>query len=68
MNQNCEDNDDPSTLRMKFAENNPALISKIFMGDPLALEAFTNQGGIKGKVTQVVIKDSEKMQTRIYFF
>jgi hypothetical protein len=30
MNQNCEDNGDPSALRVKFAEDNPALIAKIF--------------------------------------
>ncbi len=68
MNQNCDDNCDPSALRMKFAEDNPELIAKIFEGDPLAFEAFTNHGGIRGKVTQVVITDAVKMQTKLYFF
>ena len=68
MNQNCDDKCDPSALRMKFAEDNPELIAKIFEGDPLAFEAFTNHGGIRGKVTQVVITDAVKMQTKLYFF
>ena len=53
---------------MKFAEDNPELIEKIFEGDPLAFEVFTNHGGIRGKVTQVVITDAVKMQTKLYFF
>jgi hypothetical protein len=45
-----------SRLRMEFAENNPDIIEKMFRGDPSALEAFTNFGGIQAKVTSVVIR------------
>ena len=43
-------------LRMEFAENNPDIIEKMFRGDPSALEAFTNFGGIQAMVTSVVIR------------
>ena len=42
-----------SRLRMEFAENNPDIIEKMFRGDPSALEAFTNFGGIRATVTSV---------------
>jgi len=45
-----------SRLRMEFAENNPDIIEKMFRGDPSALEAFTNFGGIQAMVTSVVIR------------
>jgi len=45
-----------SLLRMEFAENNPDIIEKMFRGDPSALEAFTNFGGIQAMVTSVVIR------------
>jgi hypothetical protein len=45
-----------SRLRMEFAENNPDIIEKMFRGDPLAIEAFTNFGGINAKVTKVIRK------------
>jgi hypothetical protein len=45
-----------SRLRMAFAENNPDIIEKMFRGDPSALEAFTNFGGIQAMVTSVVIR------------
>jgi hypothetical protein len=45
-----------SRLRMEFAENNPDIIEKMFRGDPSALEAFTNFGGIHAMVTSVVIR------------
>jgi len=43
-----------SRLRMEFAENNPDIIEKMFRGDPSAIEAFTNFGGINAKVTSVI--------------
>lgn len=46
-----------SRLRLQFAENNPDVIAKIFQGDAAALEAFTNFGGIQGKVTKVEIRE-----------
>jgi hypothetical protein len=45
-----------SRLRMEFAENNPDIIEKMFRGDPSAIEAFTNFGGINAKVTKVIRK------------
>jgi hypothetical protein len=45
-----------SRLRMEFAEDNPDIIEKMFRGDPSALEAFTNFGGIQAMVTSVVIR------------
>ena len=45
-----------SRLPMEFAENNPDIIEKMFRGDPSALEAFTNFGGIQAMVTSVVIR------------
>jgi len=45
-----------SRLRMEFAVNNPDIIEKMFRGDPSALEAFTNFGGIQAMVTSVVIR------------
>jgi hypothetical protein len=45
-----------SRLRMEFAENNPDIIERMFRGDPSAIEAFTNFGGIQAKVTSVVIR------------
>ena len=45
-----------SRLRMEFAENNPDIIEKMFRGDPSAIEAFTNFGGINAKVTSVIIR------------
>ena len=57
MNSNAEkDWKEISRLRMEFAENNPDIIEKMFRGDPSALEAFTNFGGIQAKVTSVVIR------------
>jgi hypothetical protein len=43
-----------SRLRMEFAEQNPEVIERMLNGDPAALEAFTNFGGIKATVTSVV--------------
>jgi len=51
-----EDWEEISRLRMEFAENNPDIIEKMFRGDPSALEAFTNFGGIQAMVTSVVIR------------
>jgi hypothetical protein len=45
-----------SRLRLEFAENNPDIIEKMFRGDPSALEAFTNFGGINAKVVKVTRK------------
>lgn len=45
-----------SRLRMEFAENNPDIIEKMFRGDPSAIEAFTNFGGINAKVIKVTRK------------
>jgi hypothetical protein len=57
MNSNAEkDWEEISRLRMEFAENNPDIIEKMFRGDPSALEAFTNFGGIQAMVTSVVIR------------
>ena len=47
-----------SRLRMEFAENNPDIIEKMFRGDPEAIEAFTNFGGIQAKVTSVIIRNT----------
>jgi hypothetical protein len=49
--------EDISKLRLKFATENPDLIARIFHGDAAALEAFTNFGGIQGRVTKVDIRD-----------
>ena len=48
-----------SKLRMQLASDDPELIAEIFEGDPQALEAFTNIGGMTGKVTQVVVRDQK---------
>jgi hypothetical protein len=57
MNNSAEkDWEEISRLRMEFAENNPDIIEKMFRGDPSALEAFTNFGGIQAMVTPVVIR------------
>lgn len=45
-----------SRLRMEFAEQNPEVIERMLNGDPAALEAFTNFGGIQAMVTSVVIR------------
>ena len=42
-----------SRLRMEFAEQNPEVIERMLNGDPAALEAFTNFGGIRETVTSV---------------
>jgi hypothetical protein len=42
-----------SRLRMEFAEQNPEVIERMLNGDPAALEAFTNFGGINAKVIKV---------------
>jgi hypothetical protein len=42
-----------SRLRMAFAEQNPEVIERMLNGDPAALEAFTNFGGIRATVTSV---------------
>ena len=47
-----------SRLRMEFAENNPDIIEKMFRGDPSAIEAFTNFGGINAKVTSVIRRNT----------
>jgi hypothetical protein len=52
-----ESPEDISKLRLKFANENPDLIARIFQGDAAALEAFTNFGGIQGRVTKVDIRD-----------
>jgi hypothetical protein len=55
MNSNAEkDWEEISRLRMEFAEQNPEVIERMLNGDPAALEAFTNFGGIKATVTSVV--------------
>lgn len=43
---------------MEFAENNPDIIEKMFRGDPSAIEAFTNFGGINAKVTSVIRRNT----------
>lgn len=54
MNSNTENDwKEISRLRMEFAEKNPDIIEKMFHGDPSAIEAFTNFGGISAKVTNV---------------
>ncbi len=54
MNSNAEkDWEEISRLRMEFAEQNPEVIERMLNGDPAALEAFTNFGGIKATVTSV---------------
>ena len=45
-----------SRLRMVFAEQNPEVIERMLNGDPAALEAFTNFGGINAKVIKVTRK------------
>ena len=45
-----------SRLRMEFAEENPEVIERMLSGDPAALEAFTNFGGINAKVVKVTRK------------
>jgi hypothetical protein len=45
-----------SRLRMEFAEQNPEVIERMLNGDPAALEAFTNFGGINAKVIKVTRK------------
>jgi hypothetical protein len=47
-----------SRLRMEFAENNPDIIERMFRGDPSAIEAFTNFGGINAKVTSVIRRNT----------
>ncbi len=47
-----------SEARMQFVQEHPEVIAKIFEGDPSAIEAFTNFGGIQAKVTNITIKDS----------
>jgi len=47
-----------SRLRMAFAEQNPEVIERMLNGDPAALEAFTNFGGIRATVTSVVRRGS----------
>ena len=42
-----------SRLSMAFAEQNPEVIERMLNGDPAALEAFTNFGGIRATVTSV---------------
>jgi hypothetical protein len=42
-----------SRLRMEFAKQNPEVIERMLNGDPAALEAFTNFGGIRATVTSV---------------
>ena len=59
MNSNAEkDWKEISRLRMEFAENNPDIIEKMFRGDPSAIEAFTNFGGINAKVTSVIKRNT----------
>ena len=41
---------------MEFAEQNPEVIERMLNGDPAALEAFTNFGGINAKVIKVTRK------------
>ena len=53
---NNKDWQEISRLRREFAEKNPEIIEKMFEGDPIALEAFTNFGGISAKVTSVIIR------------
>jgi hypothetical protein len=40
-----------SRLRMEFAAKNPEIVEKMLLGDPSAIEALTNFGGINAKVT-----------------
>jgi hypothetical protein len=57
MNSNAEkDWQEISRLRMEYAEENPEIIERMLNGDPTALEAFTNFGGINAKVTKVIRK------------
>jgi hypothetical protein len=57
MNSNAEkDWEEISRLRMEFAEQNPEVIERMLNGDPAALEAFTNFGGINAKVIKVTRK------------
>ena len=59
MNNNAEkDWEEISRLRMEFADQNPDIIEKMFRGDPEAIEAFTNFGGIQAKVTSVIIRNT----------
>jgi len=59
MNNNAEkDWEEVSRLRMEFADQNPDVIEKMFLGDPNAIEAFTNFGGIQAKVTSVIIRNT----------
>ena len=54
MNSNAEkDWEEISRLRMEFAEQNPEVIERMLKGNPAALEAFTNFGGINAKVIEV---------------
>jgi len=59
MNNNAEkDWEEISRLRMEFADQNPDIIEKMFRGDPAAIEAFTNFGGIQAKVTSVIKRNT----------
>jgi hypothetical protein len=59
MNNNAEkDWEEISRLRMEFADQNPDVIERMFRGDPEAIEAFTNFGGIQAKVTSVIIRNT----------
>jgi hypothetical protein len=52
-NSTEKDWEEISRLRMAFAEQNPEVIERMLNGDPAALEAFTNFGGIRATVTSV---------------
>jgi len=57
MNSNAEkDWAEITRLRMEFAEQNPEVIERMLNGDPAALEAFTNFGGINANVIKVIRK------------
>jgi len=59
MNNNAEkDWEEISRLRLEFADQNPDIIEKMFRGDPEAIEAFTNFGGIQAKVTSVILRNT----------
>jgi hypothetical protein len=59
MNNNAEkDWEEISRLRMEFADQNPDVIERMFRGNPEAIEAFTNFGGIQAKVTSVIIRNT----------
>ena len=59
MNNNAEkDWEEISRLRVEFADQNPDIIEKMFLGDPEAIESFTNFGGVKAKVTSVIIRNT----------